>query len=191
MPRHAAAIGLTLMLVLSAGCMSEPATTPSTGRADAAPVVDEAPYRCELVPEKGVRAISGLDMPLEEFTWGDLDSRGGCSLRNEYSRFSLNWSDSGGEEALERTQANFASAQLSELPADLGKGLIAFTGGAPRSKPYVAFVLFRCGEKKPWIGASLSQVAKERNVREDLTSLLRIARDRYGELRTCTPEGIP
>ncbi|MEV4077186.1 hypothetical protein, partial [Nonomuraea fuscirosea] len=120
--------------------------------------------------------------------WGALASHGGCSLRNEYSRFSLNWSINGGEEALGLARKNFGSTRLSELPADLGKGLIAYTGGIPRSKPYVAFILFRCGKNQPWMGTSLSQVAKERNVVKDLTDLLHIARDRYGKAHSCTPE---
>ncbi|MFI6636917.1 hypothetical protein ACIBI7_49220 [Nonomuraea fuscirosea] len=181
-------IGTTLTLALSTGCTPEPAATPPQRSPEATPVIDAAPYWCEVIPQQGVRAISGLTMPLEESKWGALASHGGCSLRNEYSRFSLNWSINGGEEALGLARKNFGSTRLSELPADLGKGLIAYTGGIPRSKPYVAFILFRCGKNQPWMGTSLSQVAKERNVVKDLTDLLHIARDRYGKAHSCTPE---
>ncbi|MFG1685409.1 hypothetical protein ACGFNP_34975 [Nonomuraea sp. NPDC049269] len=127
-------------------------------------------------------------MPLEESKDGVPTTHGGCALRNTYNRFSLNWSVRGGSEALDLARENFGRKQLSVLPLDLGKGLIAYTGESARTKPYVAFMLFRCGDKRPWMGIDLSEMAKGRDPVKDFTELLRIARHRFGEIHHCTPE---
>lgn len=90
-----------------------------------------------VIPQQAVRTISGLAIPLTESKWGVPTTHGGCSLRNEYTRFSLNWSVRDGGEALGLAQENFGRRRLADLPADLGKGLVAYTGGEPRTSPYV------------------------------------------------------
>ncbi|MEV4838639.1 hypothetical protein AB0K05_29340 [Nonomuraea sp. NPDC049486] len=131
-----------------------------------------------------------MSIPLEENKDGVPTTHGGCLLRNEYTRFSLNWSIRGGDNALDLAQENFGRRRLADLPPDLGKGLIAYTEGEPRTGPYVAFILFRCGDKRPWMGIDFSEVAKGRNVVADLVALLRIARDRFGEIHRCSPEAM-
>ncbi|MFC5825241.1 hypothetical protein [Nonomuraea insulae] len=149
---------------------------------------DSGPYWCDVIPQQAVRLISGLSIPLEESKDGVPTTHGGCLLRNEYTRFSLNWSIRGGDEALDLAHENFGRRRLADLPPDLGKGLVAYTEGEPRTGPYVAFMLFRCGDERPWMGIDFSEVGKDRNVVTDLIALLRIARDRYGEIHQCTPK---
>ncbi|MFI7466901.1 hypothetical protein [Nonomuraea sp. NPDC049646] len=174
------------MLTLSVGCAQQNPSPPEP-TASPQPVSDSGPYWCDVVPQEAIRTISGLAIPLEENKDGVPATHGACSLRNEYNRFSLNWSIRDGEGALELARENFGKKRLSELPADLGKGLIAFTGNSPRTKPYVAFMLFRCGNDRPWMGMDVSQVAQGRDLVKDFTDLLRIARERYGRLHDCVP----
>ncbi|MFI7424506.1 hypothetical protein [Nonomuraea sp. NPDC049684] len=175
------------MLTLSVGCAQQNPSPPAKPTASPQPVSDSGPYWCDVVPQEAIRTISGLAIPLEENKDGVPATHGACSLRNEYNRFSLNWSIRDGEGALELARENFGKKRLSELPADLGKGLIAFTGNSPRTKPYVAFMLFRCGNDRPWMGMDVSQVAQGRDLVKDFTDLLRIARERYGRLHDCVP----
>lgn len=184
-------LGALLALTLTSGCskQNEHPTPPlATATADPRPVSDSGPYWCDVIPQQAVRLISGLSIPLEENKDGVPATHGGCLLRNEYTRFSLNWSIRGGDEALDLAHENFGRRRLADLPPDLGKGLVAYTEGEPRTGPYVAFMLFRCGDKRPWMGIDFSEVAKDRNVVTDLIALLRIARDRYGEIHQCTPK---
>ncbi|MFF4198813.1 hypothetical protein [Nonomuraea sp. NPDC001831] len=98
------------------------------------------------------------------------------------------WATFGGKEATDLAQENFGAHQLAGLPANLGSGLISYTGRLPRTNPYYTHMLFRCGDKHPWISVDLSEVAKGRDPVSDLTQLLSIARKRYGELHRCTPK---
>ncbi|MFG1701379.1 hypothetical protein [Nonomuraea sp. NPDC049309] len=82
---------------------------------------------------------------------------------------------------------NFGDHQLAALPKDLGTGLIAYTERPPRTRPYYTMMLFRCGDKRPWISVDLSEVQSGRDPVSDLTQLLTIARKRYGEIHRCTP----
>lgn len=191
-PRVSAAIlGALLILSLSSGC-----TNPSGSRtqpapkitADTSPITDSSPYWCKIFPQQAIRKISGLTIPLEESIDGVPTTHGGCILKNEYTRFSLNWSIRGGDEALKLARENFGRYQLAELPSDLGKGLIAYTRDLPITNPHVAFMLFRCGEEHPWMGIDFSEAAKGRNMVTDSVELLRVARTRYGKIHHCTPK---
>jgi hypothetical protein len=182
-------LGALSALTLISGCSNS--DTPPAALATTAvprPVSDSSPYWCDVIPQQAVRLISGLSIPLEEHRDGVPTTHGGCLLRNEFTRFSLNWSIREGDKALDLAQENFGRHHLADLPPDLGKGLIAYTKDEPRTGPYVAFMLFRCGNHKPWMGLDFSEVAEGRNVVADLTALLRIARQRYGEIHRCTPK---
>ncbi|MGW4411572.1 hypothetical protein ACWEJ6_46625 [Nonomuraea sp. NPDC004702] len=182
-------LSVLLALALTSGCTKQnDPPLPPAATADLRPVTDSGPYWCDVIPQQAVRLISGLSIPLEESKDGVPTTNGGCLLRNEYTRFSLNWSIRGGDEALDLAHENFGKSRVADLPSDLGKGLVAYTGDAPRTGPYVAFILFRCGDKRPWMGIDFSEVAKDRNMIADLITLLRIARSRYGEIHQCTPK---
>ncbi|MFI7232498.1 hypothetical protein ACIBO5_55700 [Nonomuraea angiospora] len=188
----AATFGTLLILSLGAACASKsdtPAQPTPKITADTSPITDSGPYWCDVFPQQAIRKISGLTIPLEESIDGVPATHGGCILKNEYTRFSLNWSTRGGDEALELARKNFGRHQLTELPADLGEGLVAYTRDLPITNPYVAFILFRCGDKRPWMGIDFSEVAAGRNVVTDSIELLRIARNRYGKLHNCSPKG--
>ncbi|WP_043635473.1 hypothetical protein [Nonomuraea candida] len=184
----ATALAALFILTVNAGCVQQSSPPPTKTTAAPQPVTDSSPYWCDVIPQEAIRTISGLAIPLDENKDGVPTTHGACSLRNEYNRFSLNWSIRDGEGALDRARANFGRKQLSELPADLGRGLIAYTGNSPRTKPYVAFMLFRCDDNRPWMGMDVSQVAQGRDPVKDFTALLRIARERYGRLHDCVPE---
>ncbi|MEU8143028.1 hypothetical protein [Nonomuraea sp. NPDC048901] len=187
----AAILGTLLLLSLSSGC-ANPSSSPTQPTpkviADTSPITDTSPYWCKIFPQQAIRKISGLTIPLEESIDGVPTTHGGCILKNEYIRFSLNWSTSGGDEALKLARENFGSHQLAELPADLGKGLIAYTHDLPITSPHVAFMLFRCGDERPWMGIDFSEAAKGRNMVTDSVELLRVARTRYGKIHHCTPK---
>lgn len=176
-----------LVLALASGCTRDNVDKPPAITASSAPIVDSQPYWCDFMPQQAVRAITGITVPLTESKEGVPSSHGQCSLRNEYNRLSLLWSAGMGDEVLEIARKNFGRKQLSALPADLGVGLIAYTGDVPRTKPYYTMMLFRCDGKRPWISVDLSEVAKGRDPVRDLTELLRITRKRYGEIHHCTP----
>jgi hypothetical protein len=127
-------------------------------------------------------------LPLQEDKSGVPTTHGICTLRNEYTRLSVVWSIRDGDNTLGIARKNFGEHQLAELPTELGKGLIAYTGRLPRTNPYYTMMLFRCGDERPWISVDLSEVGKGRDPVSDLTQLLSIARKRYGELHKCTPE---
>ncbi|NRQ38599.1 hypothetical protein HII36_43265 [Nonomuraea sp. NN258] len=179
-------IGALLALVSSSGCPREPPSPPPKPTVDTRAIVDVGPYWCDVIPRQAVRIISGLSLPLTESTWGVPTTHGGCLLRNGYTRFSLYWSARGGDQALDLALENFGSRRLAGLPADLGEGLIAYTGESSGTNPYVVFMLFRCGDERPWMGIDFSEAAKGRNVVADSIALLRIARHRYGEIHECT-----
>lgn len=189
-PLAATSAGLALILALLTGCTStgSPPSPSASNKTAASPVTDSPPYWCDFLPQQAVRTISGLTLALQEDKSGVRTTHGICTLRNEYTRLSVVWSIRDGDNVLDIARKNFGEHQLADLPADLGKGLIAYTGRLPRTNPYYTMMLFRCGEKRPWISVDLSEVSKGRDPVSDLTQLLSIARERYGELHECTPK---
>jgi hypothetical protein len=183
------ALGLVLTLAPLAGCSDGAGSGfKATSRPEAdGPIADIAPYRCWYFPEQGIRRITGLMVPLQENREGAWPSHGGCALRNGYDRIGVDWQQFDGDRILRVAHENFDNTRLASLPADLGRGLIAYTGAPPARMPYYSILLFRCGVKMPWIKVELSQVAKGRNVVADITMLLRVAQRRYGELHKCAP----
>lgn len=182
--------GLALALALLTGCTgTNPPPSPSpSDKISAAPLTDSPPYWCDFLPQQAVRTISGLTLPLQEDKGGVPTTHGICTLRNEYTRLSAVWSIRDGDNVLDTAQKNFGEHRLAELPTELGKGLISYTGRPPQTKPFYTMMLFRCGDKRPWISIDLSEIDKGRNPVSDLTQLLSIARKRYGELHKCTPK---
>jgi hypothetical protein len=190
--RHASGIIASLILgfMTVTGCTgttSPPSPDPSD-KTIASPVTDTSPYWCDFLPQQAVRTISGLTLPLEENKSGVPATHGICTLRNEYTRLSVVWSVRDGDSTMDLARKNFGDHQLAALPSALGKGLIAYTGRLPRTNPYYTMMLFRCGDRWPWISVDLSEVGKGRDPVSDLTQLLSIARKRYGELHKCTPK---
>ncbi|GAB2947636.1 hypothetical protein GCM10027203_59090 [Nonomuraea fastidiosa] len=189
-PSRGAVVGLALFLALIAGCTDigrAPSPSPEA-TASISPVVDSSPYWCDFLPQQAVREITGLDVAIEERKTGVPTTHGQCALRNDYDRLSLLWSIRDGDNVLDTARENFGEHQLAALPKDLGTGLIAYTERMPRTRPYYTMMLFRCGDKRPWISVDLSEVRNGRDPVSDLTQLLTIARKRYGQLHKCTPE---
>ncbi|MGW4794753.1 hypothetical protein ACWEPC_20320 [Nonomuraea sp. NPDC004297] len=182
--------GLVLAFAMVTGCTGpgSPSSPSPDNKVIASPIIDSSPYWCDFLPQQAVRAISGLTLPLQEDKGGVPATHGICTLRNEYTRLSVVWSVRDGDNTMNLARKNFGNHQLAALPANLGTGLIAYTGRLPRTNPYYTMMLFRCGDQRPWISVDLSEVAKERDPVSDLTQLLSIARVRYGELHKCTPE---
>ncbi|RVX44909.1 hypothetical protein EDD27_7676 [Nonomuraea polychroma] len=190
--RHIAGTGTGLVLIFAmvTGCTGtgSPSSPSPDNKTIASPVTDAPPYWCDFLPQQAVRTISGLTLPLQEDKSGVPATHGICTLRNEYTRLSVVWSVRDGDSTMDLARKNFGEHQLAALPADLGTGLIAYTGRLPRTNPYYTMMLFRCGAQRPWISVDLSEVAKGRDPVSDLTQLLSIARNRYGELHKCTPK---
>lgn len=176
---------------LNGGCAkggSDPKSESTSPAVDVRPVVDAPPYMCELVPQAAFPFVSGISVPLQE-SWGARrKTHSLCALRNGYDRLSVTWQDFDGKNTMRLAHENFDSKRIGSLPPDIGEGLVAHTGEAPRTRPFVSFVWFRCSDKRPWISISLSNVAKGRDPVKDLTALLRIAQQRYGKLHKCTPK---
>ncbi|MGP3921240.1 hypothetical protein [Nonomuraea sp. 10N515B] len=190
--RHVAGTvaGLFLVFAMATGCTGNASSPPPSpgNKTIASPVTDSSPYWCDFLPQQAVRTITGLTLPLEENKSGVPATHGICTLRNEYTRLSVVWSVRDGDSTMNLARKNFGNHQLTALPTDLGKGLIAYTGRSPRTNPYYTMMLFQCGDRRPWISVDLSEVAKGRDPVSDLTQLLSIARTRYGELHKCTPK---
>lgn len=155
---------------------------------DRGPIVDQPPYFCDFIPQEAFRRVSGFRQPIAEDRSGWKSTDGLCDLKNQYDRLSLDWQNYDGKNILRLAHKNFDRKRIASLPTDLGDGLIAYTGEPPRTRPYYTMMLFRCGDKKPWISIDLSEVAKGRDPVKDLTDLLRIARQRYGKLHKCEPK---
>lgn len=178
----------TLLISASSACDSGRGASDVKNPVDAAPIIDSAPYICWYFPEKAIRQVSGLEVPLKERRDGVWPSHGGCYLHSGYLRVAIDWQDFDGKRIMEIAVRNFQEKKLVDLPNDVGDGFVAYTGGPPSTHPYYGIIWFKCGKKFPWMNVQMSEVAEGRNTANDMTQLLRIARERYGKLHKCKPE---
>ena len=178
-----------MLLALVSGCSGNKGqdAKASPSPVDAGPLVGSAPYWCDVISQQALRQLSGITIPLKESNDGIPSTRGICLIMGGYTRASFAWDMESSERILDTARKNFGRHQLAELPADLGTGLIAYTGRPPESSPYYTMMVFRCGKNRPWISIDLTEVTKGRDAVQGLTELLRIARDRFGVIHGCTP----
>ncbi|MUN40395.1 hypothetical protein [Actinomadura litoris] len=171
-----------------AGCESgSPKATPS---ADLGPVADNAPYLCDLVPEKAFRAVTGLTVALNAY-WSGVPTKNGLCLAHAKGReapLGIDWAFDGGDEILGVQRTRWAKAATHPLPAELGSGLAVINpslGAVPR--PNYVISRFSCGKRRPWMSIDFAPVVRGRDAVRDMVDFMRIAERRFGEIHKCTP----
>lgn len=178
---------LSLSALLS-GCEND---SPSGLVADPGPVVDRAPYLCDMVPEPSFRQVTGLKGALVTAWAGPQADNGLCLVRAAEGKpppLGLDWSYQDGANAIQLQRQNWKQESPRSLPADLGEGLaiVRPTAGA-EARPNFVIALFRCGEKRPWISIDFVSVVRGRDAVQDMFDFMRIAEKRFGEIHKCTP----
>lgn len=191
---------LALFCLLSACTNHRPATSPrgpsetasGGGRADMRPVVDTAPYWCDLVPRESMARVSGPEHELVEVRSPENTAEQGiCSVKDagRYGPLGVLWDLKGGRASLASNLRQLAADRPRPLPVRLGSGFVAYS---PRTShlPYESGSLFRCGSHEPWIYIALRTVSAGRDATEDLTALMEVAQRRFGEVHRCVPRPL-
>ncbi|MFC5829413.1 hypothetical protein [Nonomuraea insulae] len=195
MHRSRPAIAALLVAIIATACAAGPAPVgpPPSSPApapDLRPVVDQAPYWCEYIPQEAFRRISGITQPLTEEKDGPWKDDGGCLLSgNGTEPVGVWWSRIDNSAArLKLVRENWQHTDQIPLPSEIGDGFAAHADNDMLSgRPYYVISRFTCGKKKPWIRIDLETVVKGRDAIKDLTDLMRIAQKRYGHLHNCSP----
>ncbi|QXJ22094.1 hypothetical protein AGRA3207_003040 [Actinomadura graeca] len=190
MKKSVAALGVVFPVVLSgvAGCQAEKKAAP-----DLRPVVDGAPYLCDLVPEAGFRRVTGLKVPVTaRFDGPQIDS-GLCLARaaGRDAPLGLHWSFRDAESTLRLQREKRSEVPTFTLPGDLGEGLavvLPFSIAYPR--PNYVIAVFECGGKRPWVRIDFAPVVRGRDAVRDMVDFMRIAERRFGEIHRCGPKPI-
>ncbi|SNT59943.1 hypothetical protein SAMN05443665_10551 [Actinomadura meyerae] len=157
---------------------------------DVRPVVDGAPYLCDLVPEASLRRVTGVTAPLKSDWAGPQTDNGLCVVLQPKGPgvLGVQWSYNQGEKILRTQWANWAHKSHYKIPTELGRGLAGYdpSGGLDGLPNYV-FALFRCRHKKLWISIDFARVVRGRDAVQDMFDFMRIAEKRFGEIHKCTP----
>ncbi|QKW39110.1 hypothetical protein HUT06_38020 [Actinomadura sp. NAK00032] len=180
---------LVLMVTLVAGCGGGGAAG-AKASPDVRPVVDGAPYLCDLVPEPSFQRVTGVTARLKS-SWSGPQKAGGLCVampQKEASPLGLEWSYMEGEEILRTQRGSWAHKSSQQIPAEMGRGLAGYDpSGGLTGLPNYVIALFRCGHKEVWISIDFARVARGRDAVQDMFDFMRIAQKRFGELHKCTP----
>ncbi|MGW5412091.1 hypothetical protein [Actinomadura geliboluensis] len=178
-----------LMVMLVTGCNGGGAGGTKVSP-DVRPVVDGAPYLCDLVPEPSFQRATGVTARLRNY-WSGLQKDGGLCValpQKGASVLGLEWSYKDGEEILRTQRNNWAHKSSQRLPVELGRGLAGYDpSGGLTGLPNYVIALFRCGQKKAWISIDFARVVRGRDAVQDMFDFMRIAEKRFGEIHKCTP----
>jgi hypothetical protein len=183
----AVSVGVAVGLFV-AGCDSGPQE--KVPAPDLRPVADQAPYLCDLVPEKAFRAVTGLNIVLNAY-WTGLPKEHGLCLAHAEGRdapLGIDWGFDGGDEILGVQRKRWAEVNTHPLPAELGVGLAVInpgSGAVPR--PNYVISRFSCGKRRPWMSIDFAPVVRGRDAVRDMVDFMRIAERRFGEIHKCTP----
>jgi hypothetical protein len=159
---------------------------------DARPVVDRAPYWCDLVPREALSVVSGPSHDPTEFRAPTNSNKHSvCGVRDgaRYGPLGVTWDVQHGRELLAASMAQVAADHPRTLPVQLGSGFLSYSPGGS-GLPYEVAALFRCGSREPWIYLAVRQVSPGRDMTKDLTDLMRIAQGRFGRLHHCSPKAL-
>ncbi|MFC9969386.1 hypothetical protein ACFVH6_00630 [Spirillospora sp. NPDC127200] len=154
------------------------------------PVVESAPYLCDLVPERSFRQAVGITAPLEvRWSGRPRQDHAMCSARvaGEEAALGMRWSFNDGENIIRTQRGDGDDPDRRDLPPDLGDGLTALDGDTVSSRDNYVIALFHCGKKKPWIRIDFVPVVRGRDAVQDMTDFMRIAQKRFGEIHKCAP----
>ncbi|MFF4774704.1 hypothetical protein ACFY05_17775 [Microtetraspora fusca] len=191
--------GLLLMLssavFLVSACTNDQ-NVPKPVPVDDRPVVDSAPYLCDLVPRQAFHLVSGVTGTFAEKRDGNKDDSS-CSARDTFPHpLVVDWiSEQGGttrediDYLLNDRLAVYERHGGVKLPVELGTGMAAYVPdyGSVTEQPYQVTAKFRCDGEEQLLTLRLDQVAKGRDAMGDLIALMRIAQRRYGEVHGCVP----
>jgi hypothetical protein len=182
-------IAVTLACTPHRGPQSRPSASPVR---DARPVIDTAPYWCDLVPKEALSIISGPSHDPAEFRAPtDTNGHSVCGVKDgtKYGPLGVTWDIEHGRELLAASRSQVAADRPRTLPVRLGAGFISYSPGRS-GLPYEVAALFRCGSKEPWIYLALRQVSQGRDMTKDLVELMRVAQGRFGKLHRCSPAAV-
>ncbi len=181
-------------VVVLAGCTPTAGPAPSLSPANIGPIVDSAPYLCELIPEQAFRLASGATETLTSRMDGAWENSGDCRTPDALPNpLGLGWVKDTAEakQMLENLLAVADDGNGTgpiKLPADLGDGAAFVLDNAPvTNQPYEVIAQFKCGDAKPTLDITMAKISKGRDPIKDLTDFMRIAQKRYGQLFKCTP----
>jgi hypothetical protein len=164
----------------------------TTAKPDSRPVVESAPYWCDLIPKEALGRIMDIKGDLSEFRSSDNSiDRAVCGVKDEgkYGPLGVTWDLTDGRKLIASSLDQAASDHPQELPASLGSGFTVYSPATSRI-PYEVAALFRCGSREPWIYIAVRSISQGRNATKDLTDLMRIAQRRFGQLHKCTPKPL-
>ncbi|WP_431923541.1 hypothetical protein [Nonomuraea jabiensis] len=179
-------------VMMIAGCtpdkpVAQPTPDPGPVRG---PVTDRPPYLCYFIPQAAVADLTGYTGPYKA---GD-DKRDpvgyDCVISNEeQSLFITSYDVSGSQREIEQYLEWAQKSNPTELPKELGKGLIADFD--IRLHPYrTVEAWFRCGSNNSLIAITVKQ-NRARDQDHDLVQLMQIAQRRFAEMFKCQPAGPP
>jgi hypothetical protein len=163
-----------------------------TAKPDGRPVVDVAPYWCDLVPREALARMGGFRNGLAEFrTPTDTASQTVCGVKDaeQYGPLGVTWDLKHGRELIAASLRQVSADHPQRLPARLGSGFVSYSPRTSRL-PHEAGSLFRCGSREPWIYLALRYVSPGRDATRDLIDLMRIAQKRFGEIYRCSPRPL-
>jgi hypothetical protein len=180
----------TALLALTA-CADFGGDVSPTRPIDVRPVVDRAPYWCELVPQEAFRRVTGLLEPLTDQKADAWQTNGACTVKaaDKSKPLSVSWSATGdSQRVLDGAHAAWDDSNPTAIPTDLGEGFAALPVNGPHStQPYFVISSFDCGKTRPWLALEVRPIGQGRNAITDLIDLMRIAQTRYGRLFSCVP----
>jgi hypothetical protein len=152
------------------------------------------PYWCGLIPKEAFRRVTGVVGNFIESSSSSTADDGTCILRDleGHGELGVGWSLIVGKDVIakriERIRTdNVMRSNPKTLPSRLGSGFTAYASSEDESAPYVVAAVFRCGRREPMINIDLHRVSQRRNATKDLTDLMRIAQNRFGEFHHCSP----
>ncbi|WP_433352129.1 hypothetical protein ACQP25_03675 [Microtetraspora malaysiensis] len=182
-------------MLLVAACTSGEKDVRDPDPVAAGPVVDSAPYLCDLVPERAFRLVSGVTKTQTAKTDGSNEDGECLTPGNSPHSLVVGW-----KQERPAVSRQYLTGVLDDwlavyrrhdgvvLPVDLGEGMAVHMPEGPfGEQPYRVVAKFRCDGKERLVTLYLSQVAEGRDAMGDLIALMRIAQRRYGEVHGCVP----
>ncbi|MEV1249520.1 hypothetical protein [Nonomuraea sp. NPDC049750] len=153
-------------------------------------MADQPPYLCYFIPQTAVADLTGYAGSYK--TSGDKRDPVAydCGISNEeQSLFITRYEVSGSRRTIEQYLGWAEKSNPSELPKELGKGLIA--DFEVRANPYrTVEAWFRCGSNNSLIAITVKKNSA-RDQDHDLVQLMEIAQRRFAEMFKCKPDGPP
>lgn len=177
---------LLLVLPVISGCTSDNTKAPTT---DSGPVVNRAPYWCQLVSRESLSKVTGVSQKFTQVQ--EIDAQqpySECEVRSQSQEpLIVELAVDGRAEFLANDEFKRPRSRIP-LPKVLGRAGYAPLAG---NSAYTVFAEFRCGGRSTWIAVTVRPIARGRTAAKDLPELLKIAESRYADLAQCVISDRP